>query len=74
VVESIMVGATGWVSGLSNAFLREGETLFRLARAGRYDEAMKLFRWFMSSCISTLGRTSCSASSSASTSWDAALI
>ena len=47
VVESIMVGATGWVSGLSNAFPREGETLFRLARAGRYDEAMSLYRWFM---------------------------
>jgi len=47
VVESIMVGATGWVSGLSNAFPREGETLFRLARASRYDEAMKLYRWFM---------------------------
>ena len=47
VVESIMVGAVGWVSGLSNAFPREGETLFRLARAGRYDEAMSLYRWFM---------------------------
>ena len=47
VVESIMVGATGWVSGLSNAFPREGETLFRLARAGRYAEAMSLYRWFM---------------------------
>ena len=47
VVESIMVGAVGWVSGLSNAFPREGETLFRLARAGRYAEAMSLYRWFM---------------------------
>ena len=47
VVESIMVGAVGWVSGLSNAFPREGETLFRLARAGRYAEAMKIYRWFM---------------------------
>ena len=47
VLESIMVGAVGWVSGLSNAFPREGETLFRLARAGRYDEAMSLYRWFM---------------------------
>ena len=44
VVESIMVGAVGWVSGLSNAFPREGETLFRLARAGRYAEAMSLYR------------------------------
>ena len=47
VLESIMVGATGWVSGMSNAFPREGETLFRLASAGRYDEAMSLYRWFM---------------------------
>src|SRR2546425_971027 len=47
VLESIMVGAVGWVSGMSNAFPREGETLFRLARAGRYAEAMSLYRWFM---------------------------
>ena len=47
VVESVMVGAVGWVSGLSNAFPREGETLFRLARAGRYSEAMEIYRWFM---------------------------
>jgi 4-hydroxy-tetrahydrodipicolinate synthase len=47
VVESIMVGAVGWVSGMSNAFPREGETLFRLARAGRYPEALTLYRWFM---------------------------
>ena len=47
VVESVMVGAAGWVSGMSNAFPREGETLFRLARAGRYAEAMPLYEWFM---------------------------
>jgi dihydrodipicolinate synthase/N-acetylneuraminate lyase len=47
VVESIMVGAVGWVSWLSNAFPREGETLFRLARAGHNAEAMSLYRWFM---------------------------
>ena len=47
VVESILVGAVGWVSGLSNAFPREGETLFRLARAGRHAEAMSLYQWFM---------------------------
>jgi dihydrodipicolinate synthase/N-acetylneuraminate lyase len=47
VVESILVGAVGWVSGLSNAFPREGETLFRLASAGRHDEAISLYRWFM---------------------------
>jgi 1-pyrroline-4-hydroxy-2-carboxylate deaminase len=47
VVESVMLGAVGWVSGLSNAFPREGETLFRLARAGRFEEAKPLYDWFM---------------------------
>ena len=32
---------------MSNAFPREGETLFRLARQQRYEEAMALYRWFM---------------------------
>ncbi len=47
VVESVMLGAAGWVSGMSNAFPQEGETLFRLAKAGRYDEARALYEWFM---------------------------
>jgi 1-pyrroline-4-hydroxy-2-carboxylate deaminase len=47
IVESVMLGAAGWVSGMSNAFPREGETLFRLAKAGRYEEAMPLYEWFM---------------------------
>ncbi|HET7714014.1 MAG TPA: dihydrodipicolinate synthase family protein [Bauldia sp.] len=47
VVESIVLGALGWVSGLSNVFPRESETLFRLARAGRIGEAMALYDWFM---------------------------
>jgi len=47
VLESVAVGAVGWVSGLSNVFPREGETLFRLARQGRFAEAMAIYRWFM---------------------------
>ncbi|CUA83962.1 Dihydrodipicolinate synthase/N-acetylneuraminate lyase [Chelatococcus sambhunathii] len=47
VVESVMLGAAGWVSGMSNAFPREGETLFRLARAGRFEELRPLYDWFM---------------------------
>ncbi|OLP53670.1 dihydrodipicolinate synthase family protein [Rhizobium rhizosphaerae] len=47
VVESVMLGAVGWISGMSNAFPREGETLFRLAKAGRYAEALELYAWFM---------------------------
>ncbi|WP_213989396.1 dihydrodipicolinate synthase family protein [Sodalis sp. dw_96] len=47
VLESIAVGAVGWVSGMSNAFPKEGETLFRLAKAGRFAEAIPLYEWFM---------------------------
>lgn len=47
VVESVAVGAQGWVSGISNAFPREGETLFRLARAGRFAELLPLYEWLM---------------------------
>lgn len=47
VVESVLVGAVGWVSGMSNVFPREGETLFRLARARRHEELRPLYDWFM---------------------------
>ncbi len=47
VVESVLMGAVGWVSGMSNAFPQEGEALFRLAREGRYEDLMPLYRWFM---------------------------
>ncbi|EHP40979.1 dihydrodipicolinate synthetase [Cupriavidus basilensis OR16] len=47
VLESVAVGAEGWISGMSNAFPKEGETLFRLARQRRFDEALALYRWFM---------------------------
>ena len=47
VLESITLGAVGWVSGLSNVFPREGETLFRLVASGRLTEAMPLYDWFM---------------------------
>jgi 4-hydroxy-tetrahydrodipicolinate synthase len=47
VVESVAMGAQGWVSGMSNAFPKEGETLFRLAQQGRFDELMPLYEWFM---------------------------
>ena len=47
VLESVVLGAVGWVSGLSNVFPREGETLFRLIAAGRLAEAMEIYDWFM---------------------------
>lgn len=47
VLECLMLGASGWVSGLTNAFPRESVALFALARAGRYAEAREIYRWFM---------------------------
>ncbi|MDP5512324.1 dihydrodipicolinate synthase family protein [Pseudomonas aeruginosa] len=47
VLESVAVGAQGWISGMSNVFPKEGETIFRLARAGRFAEAMPIYEWLM---------------------------
>jgi dihydrodipicolinate synthase/N-acetylneuraminate lyase len=47
VLEAVLLGAVGWVSGLTSAFPREAVALFRLARAGRYAEALTSYRWFM---------------------------
>lgn len=47
VVESVLVGAVGWVSGMSNAFPQEGARLFRLAREGKFADVMPLYSWFM---------------------------
>jgi dihydrodipicolinate synthase/N-acetylneuraminate lyase len=47
ILESMLLGAVGWVAGLVNAFPLESVTLWRLASEGRYAEALPLYRWFM---------------------------
>lgn len=47
VLESLWLGATGWVAGLVNAFPHESVRLYELAVAGRTEEARALYRWFM---------------------------
>jgi 4-hydroxy-tetrahydrodipicolinate synthase len=47
VLENILFGAVGWVSGMANSFPREAVQLFKLAEAGRTQEAVDLYRWFM---------------------------
>ncbi len=46
VLESIVLGAEGWVSGLVNAFPRENRLLWDLAASGRFEEARKVYRWY----------------------------
>lgn len=47
MLENVLFGAVGWVSGLTNSFPRESVEMFRLAKAGRVEEALALYRWFM---------------------------
>jgi 4-hydroxy-tetrahydrodipicolinate synthase len=46
VLESVLLGATGWVSGLVNAFPAENRLLWDLATSGRWDEARAVYRWY----------------------------
>lgn len=46
-LESIMLGCTGWISGLTNVFPQESVAIFKLAQQGRYQEALEIWRWFM---------------------------
>lgn len=46
-MEELLLGADGWVAGLVCAFPRETVAIYRLTKAGRIDEAAKIYRWFM---------------------------
>lgn len=46
-LESLMMGAHGWVAGLVCAFPKETVAIYRLVQAKRYDEAVQIYRWFL---------------------------
>lgn len=46
VLESVVLGVVGWVSGLVNAFPAENRLLWDLALAGRHEEALRVYRWY----------------------------
>lgn len=46
-LEELILGADGWVAGLVNAFPKETVAIYRLAKAGRIDDAKSIYRWFM---------------------------
>lgn len=45
VMESFVLGATGWIAGLVNAFPAESRLLWGMLEAGRFEEARKLYGW-----------------------------
>jgi dihydrodipicolinate synthase/N-acetylneuraminate lyase len=46
ILEAVMLGATGWISGLVNAFPDENRALWDLAISARWREARELYRWY----------------------------
>ncbi|MDP4264475.1 MAG: dihydrodipicolinate synthase family protein [Bacteroidota bacterium] len=46
-MEELLLGAHGWVAGLVCAFPGETVAIYRLVKAGRIEEAKKIYRWFM---------------------------
>jgi 1-pyrroline-4-hydroxy-2-carboxylate deaminase len=46
-LEELALGADGWVGGLVDAFPYETVAIFRLMKAGKYQEALQIYRWFL---------------------------
>jgi 4-hydroxy-tetrahydrodipicolinate synthase len=46
-LEGLLLGARGWVSGLTNAFPKESLALYAAARRGDLETARAIYRWFM---------------------------
>jgi 1-pyrroline-4-hydroxy-2-carboxylate deaminase len=46
-LEGFLLGATGWVSGLTSAFPRESVAMVKAVQRGDWSEARRIYRWFM---------------------------
>ena len=46
-LESLLMGAEGWVAGLGCAFPKEPVAIYELVQAGRAEEAIAIYRWFL---------------------------
>ncbi|WP_223548732.1 dihydrodipicolinate synthase family protein [Aestuariivivens sp. NBU2969] len=46
-LESLVLGADGWVAGLVDAFPAETVAIYELQKVGRIKEALEIYRWFM---------------------------
>jgi 4-hydroxy-tetrahydrodipicolinate synthase len=46
VLECAILGIDGWVAGSGIAFPRENQYFWELTRAGKWEEARELYRWF----------------------------
>lgn len=46
-LESLFMGADGWVAGLVCAFPKETVAIYEFAKAGKNEEALAIYRWFL---------------------------
>ncbi len=46
-LESIMLGCSGWISGLVDAFPRENRMMWDAAIAGDWQRGLEIYRWYM---------------------------
>ena len=46
-LEAFLLGASGWVSGLTSAFPRESVAMVAAAQRGDWEQARRIYRWFM---------------------------
>ena len=46
-LESLIMGAVGWIAGLVCAFPYETVAIYKLQKIGKIDEAISIYRWFM---------------------------
>jgi 1-pyrroline-4-hydroxy-2-carboxylate deaminase len=46
-MESLLMGANGWVAGLGCAFPYETVAIYQLIKQGRMQEALLIYRWFL---------------------------
>ena len=46
-LESLLMGADGWVAGLVDAFPVETVAIYELQKAGKIKEAIAIYRWFL---------------------------
>ena len=47
ILEAVQMGAVGWIAGLVNAMPAESIELVRAARAGEFEKAFEIYRWFL---------------------------
>ena len=46
ILESVLLGAVGWIAGVGLAFPKENQYLWELATSGQWERAREIYRWY----------------------------